>query len=105
MTTFFESALSTFRVPIERDRTIVPALVAQQDLDALLGSIEDPRTRPGEPHSLFERRQRLLEREIARLEPLDDATQLREHLIEPRVGGLLFRLRHLTIPRKPLGLV
>ena len=66
-------------------RTELPVrlpLVPHQDLDALLGRVEDARTRARQPHALFERRQRLLERQVAALESLDDAAQLREHLIE-----------------------
>src|SRR5437868_1282856 len=97
MTTFFGSALSTIRVPVERDRAIVPALVAQQDLDTLLGGIEDPRARPGKPNPFFEGRQRLLERQVARFEPLDDAAQLRQDLIEPGFGWLLFGLHNFRL--------
>jgi hypothetical protein len=94
MTTFFGSALSTLWVPIKRDRTIVPALVAQENVDALLGRVEDARSRPGQPHAFFECCERLLEREVARLKTLDDSTQLRQHLIESGFSAWLFGLHH-----------
>src|SRR5439155_13346014 len=64
----------------ERCHPLGTALVAQQDLDPLLCCIEHASPGARQPYPFLERCQRLLERQVAALESLDDGAQLSEHL-------------------------
>jgi len=54
----------------------------QEDLDLLLRRLEARLTLPGECHATLERPQRLIERDIAALEPLHEALELRQGFFE-----------------------
>ena len=51
------------------------AAAAEQHLDLLLGAVQDDRPAPAQLHSLLERAQAVLEREVSAFEPLDQAAQ------------------------------
>ena len=57
---------------VERLGAEQPALVTRQDLDALLRLVQVLRAAPGEAHAFLEDLERLLQRQIPRLELVHD---------------------------------
>src|SRR5688500_7420273 len=78
---------------IER-RDLDTAGCAHEDLDALLRAREELLAAPRELHAFFVDLQRLLERELSRLEPHHDLAQALEDLVEAGIG----RFRHEVAP-------
>src|SRR4051812_40052543 len=62
-----------------------PVLALDEDLDAAARLVEEPLALEREAHPLLEERDRLLERQLASLQPLDDRAQLAERFLE-RLG-------------------
>jgi Fur family ferric uptake transcriptional regulator len=75
------TSIPTLGTTFERCDTFA-TLIPQQDLDALFRGVEDLRPLPGQLHTLLERLQRLLEREVAAFQLFDHTAKLRQHLVE-----------------------
>src|SRR6185369_5465866 len=80
-------SLVALGLPGERPRAEGAAVVLGEHLDALLGVLEVAGTASRQANALLEDLQRLLERQIARLEPAHD-------LLEPRQTVLKFEVGH-----------
>ena len=75
------SSSSAERLGAER-----PALVPRQDLDPLLRLVQILGAAPGEAHAFLEDLERLLQRQIPRLELVHELLEALEGVLKPDVG-------------------
>jgi hypothetical protein len=71
----------------------VPVVVAKQQLDALLGGVEDCTAATGQPDPFFKCLERLFQRQVALFQSLHELTQPIENLIEPWLFGFHWGFR------------
>src|SRR5262245_22757247 len=86
-----DSAVALIVLRIERRRLelVRRAALAQQDLDFLLGLLESALADARQLHAALEVTQRLVERQVALLEFLDDRFQLGDRALEVGSRGLI----------------